>query len=72
MGFSRQEYWSGLPLPSPLSVLRNNLIPLTAKDFLGSSVNLNSFFSVALQLIISFDFYILVLKFEILILSNAV
>ena len=42
MGFSRQEYWSGLPLPSPLSVLRNNLIPLTAKDFLGSSVNLNS------------------------------
>ena len=22
MGFSRQEYWSGLPLPSPSDVLR--------------------------------------------------
>ena len=21
MGFSRQEYWSGLPLPSPLNIL---------------------------------------------------
>ena len=21
MGFSRQEYWSGLPLPSPLSIV---------------------------------------------------
>ena len=24
MGFSRQEYWSGVPLPSPLSVLETN------------------------------------------------
>ena len=23
MGFSRQEYWSGVPLPSPLMVLGN-------------------------------------------------
>jgi len=23
MGFSRQEYWSGLPLPSPLNALEN-------------------------------------------------
>ena len=25
MGFSRQEYWSGVPLPSPLSMLRAQL-----------------------------------------------
>ena len=24
MGFSRQEYWSGVPLPSPQRVLNNN------------------------------------------------
>ena len=23
MGFSRQEYWSGVPLPSPVSVFRS-------------------------------------------------
>ena len=27
MGFSRQEYWSGLPLPSPLLVLSRLLFP---------------------------------------------
>ena len=30
MGFSRQEYWSGVPLPSPLSFL-GNLNPLSIK-----------------------------------------
>ena len=24
MGFSRQEYWSGVPLPSPLNILRSH------------------------------------------------
>ena len=28
MGFSRQEYWSGLPLPSPSSLYRNTNINL--------------------------------------------
>ena len=27
MGFSRQEYWSGVPLPSPLTVIRRLQIP---------------------------------------------
>ena len=27
MGFSRQEYWSGLPLPSPMSISISQLIP---------------------------------------------
>ena len=27
MGFSRQEYWSGVPLPSPDNPLSRNLIP---------------------------------------------
>ena len=27
MGFSRQEYWSGVPLPSPLSSVSVHLIP---------------------------------------------
>ena len=26
MGFSRQEYWSGMPLPSPKSSIKNKLI----------------------------------------------
>ena len=29
MGFSRQEYWSGLPLPSPKKGLRGTLIKLS-------------------------------------------
>ena len=29
MGFSRQEYWSGLPLPSPLVVIREMQIKIT-------------------------------------------
>ena len=35
MGFSRQEYWSGVPLPSPMtnldSVLKSRDIPLPTK-----------------------------------------
>ena len=39
MGFSRQEYWSGLPFPSPLSMVDylqkwlQSLLPLYAHDF---------------------------------------
>ena len=35
MGFSRQEYWSGVPLPSPIYKINN-------KDFLSSTGNLAS------------------------------
>ena len=28
MGFSRQEYWSGLPLPSPFLIYKPNIIVL--------------------------------------------
>ena len=38
MGFSRQEYWSGLPLPSPMtnidSILKSRDITLSTKDHL--------------------------------------
>ena len=30
MGFSRQEYWSGVPLPFPLSLQRSPLMPVFA------------------------------------------
>ena len=32
MGFSRQEYWSGVPLPSPSEML---LLPKNLKELLG-------------------------------------
>ena len=32
MGFSRQEYWSGEPLPSPQVVLEVKNLPVNAKD----------------------------------------
>ena len=38
MGFSRQEYWSGLPLPSPSENLTSTLIP--AACYLDKSLNL--------------------------------
>ena len=31
MGFSRQEYWSGVPLPSPAATYKQTLISLTYK-----------------------------------------
>jgi len=31
MGFSRQEYWSGLPLPSPLLIIRKMQIQTTMR-----------------------------------------
>ena len=34
MGFSRQEYWSGVPLPSPTDMSRPLLIPFTSFKFL--------------------------------------
>ena len=33
MGFSRQEYWSGVPLPSPHSFLRSPLILYVTNDW---------------------------------------
>ena len=39
MGFSRQEYWSGVPLPSPAHILRFiNLFIVTTCSFLLGSV----------------------------------
>ena len=35
MGFSRQEYWSGLPLPSPDSRVREAKIQVEAGAFCG-------------------------------------
>ena len=40
MGFSRQEYWSGVPLPSPVSVIKDELIVLTDKVVSGAEVHL--------------------------------
>ena len=34
MGFSRQEYWSGVPLPSPSSHCRQTLINWTTREAL--------------------------------------
>ena len=37
MGFSRQEYWSGVPLPSPMAavkLLQNILVYLTLMAFM--------------------------------------
>ena len=33
MGFSRQEYWSGLPLPSPKTHLRRTFLTLSSIQF---------------------------------------
>ena len=33
MGFSRQEYWSGVPLPSPLSLIMS-LLSLTGREII--------------------------------------
>ena len=32
MGFSRQEYWSGVPLPFPLKMLRVNKVVISDSD----------------------------------------
>ena len=34
MGFSRQEYWSGVPFPSPGMVLRRLELDITGRKFL--------------------------------------
>ena len=50
MGFSRQEYWSGMPLPSPLRVVVSSLLPWTAYLLLGSNakeINIRFHCSVA-------------------------
>ena len=39
MGFSRQEYWSGVPLPSPIKRLRLFLTPPCATWGLTSGVD---------------------------------
>ena len=35
MGFSRQEYWSGVPLPSPIYDIAQNIFPDQSKIPLG-------------------------------------
>ena len=50
MGFSRQEYWSGVPLPSP----RNEWIGLNIQEHMNWNTG-NSFW---LAMMISFDFYL--------------
>ena len=44
MGFSRQEYWSGVPLPSPLKMLRVNKVVVSDNDkcSVGESNGLNN------------------------------
>ena len=37
MGFSRQEYWSGVPSPSPMSNLGLNLFRSKTPEFIGRS-----------------------------------
>ena len=32
MGFSRQEYWSGLPFPSPYVYVKSNQVPVHIKS----------------------------------------
>ena len=32
MGFSRQEYWSGVPLPSPHLPLMVNILPIVQEQ----------------------------------------
>ena len=42
MGFSRQEYWSGVPLPSPMtnlnSILKSKDLALPTKVFLAKAM----------------------------------
>ena len=42
MGFSRQEYWSGVPLPSLMYPFRTSLIKFTDDKILVSSVQFSS------------------------------
>jgi len=39
MGFSRQEYWSGVPLPSPIFILWN--IILKYKEIIYATTRMN-------------------------------
>ena len=38
MGFSRQEYWSGVPLPSPNNALYDMFFPMSANSSPGSYI----------------------------------
>ena len=45
MGFSRQEYWSGMPLPSPRYVLRvPQKVKTTDRQSLGERSRLNELY----------------------------
>ena len=49
MGFSRQEYWSGVPLPSPTLCI-GNTFSATSKTFLSIGVTMLRPFSLILKL----------------------
>jgi len=41
MGFSRQEYWSGVPLPSPIvHIPRVNIVYLSIKSYVSGVPNM--------------------------------
>ena len=42
MGFSRQEYWSGLPFPSPVDHILINRLTMKLPDFLSGSTGKES------------------------------
>ena len=50
MGFSRQEYWSGLPLPSPAAALRATMFPLPSSRFLVLGVHCSQIAPVPISL----------------------
>ena len=43
MGFSRQEYWSGLPFPSPVDHILSDLSTMTCPSWVGLHVMAHSF-----------------------------
>ena len=46
MGFSRQEYWSGLPFPSPGDLLHPGIEPVLQADSLRTEPQGSLFFSI--------------------------
>ena len=57
MEFSRQEYWSELPFPSPLHTFKNAVNEMTAKCY--NKPVLETIASVPMKSIVLFSFYCL-------------